>query len=129
MIQLRRETKVLLTLLFLIALVTALYIFTDWFSKVTGYFTGEDKTEKLAKCLTEKGVEFYSSAACADCAEQEKILGKGLKKVQKIECGTDMENCPYLTKLPAWYIKGEIYYGVKDLSELAKLSGCPLEEK
>jgi len=120
----KKRIQVLITFIFIIILITGLYIFTDWFSKVTGYFTGEDEKTNLAQCLKEKGVEFYTNNYCAECEKQIKIFGKAEKYINKIDCGRNQEKCPNIKKIPAWYLNKTIVYGYKNLTQLDELSGC-----
>ena len=45
----RQYTKTMLTFFVLVILLTGMYVFTDWFSKTTGYVLGEDEKTKLAQ--------------------------------------------------------------------------------
>ena len=42
--------------------------------------------DKLAQCLTEKGVKFYGASWCPHCAEQKKMFGNSMKYVTYVEC-------------------------------------------
>jgi len=121
-----KKTKLLMTFSILIIMVAGLYVATDWFSKVTGFFT-EDETQKLASCLNERGTEFYTSNYCADCNQQLKVFGSSINQVRTRDCGKEMENCPNIRSIPAWYINGEINYGVKTIDELREISDCLIE--
>jgi hypothetical protein len=119
-----KKTKLFITFMSLIVLVGSLYYFTDFISKVTGYFTGESETAKLAQCLSEKGAEFYGTELCADCEKQRKLFGQSFKLINEINCGKDKSLCPNIREIPAWYINKDIHYGLKTLNELKELSGC-----
>ncbi len=123
-----KRVQVLITFIIAILLVTGLYIFTDWFSKVTGYFSGEDEKAKLAQCLDKQNAEFYSDISCPDCEKQKKIFGSQINSINIIECGEEMQNCPSIREIPAWYINKTIHYGYFNITELDKLSGCNLLE-
>src|SRR3989344_2153859 len=103
--------KTLLSFGILILIVAGLYIFTDWFSKVTGYLAGEDETVKLSQCLHKKDAEFYDSINCADCEKQRKLFGKAMKFITVVDCGDNKELCKNIREVPAWYIDKNIYYG------------------
>ncbi len=105
-------------------LVIGLYIFTDWFSKVTGYIFGEEEQMKLARCLEKGNVEFYTSLYCAECEKQKQLFGSTFKLIKTLDCGEHKEFCPAIRSLPAWYINKEIHYGIKNLSELSILANC-----
>lgn len=123
----QKRVQVLLTAIFLIALIAGLYVFTNWFSIITGYFIGESEQEKLAHCLNEQDAEFYYSTYCADCEKQSKELGRAFESISKVDCGEDMQNCPNIREIPAWYIPNseeKIHYGLKTLNEILELAGC-----
>ncbi len=119
-----KRVKVFVTFLALVLIVSALYFFTDWFSKVTGYFSGESEKEKIVKCLNGKGAEFYGTAFCAECEKEKKELGESFNSIKYVECGRDKSLCPNIRSIPAWYIDKNIYYGFKNLTELKEISGC-----
>lgn len=116
--------KVLFTFGIAILLVAGLYIFTDWFSLLTGYFTGESEQGRVAKCLADNGAEFYGTPYCADCEKQKEVFGTFFEKIYFVDCGREKENCPNIREVPAWYINGKIHYGLKTLTELKDISGC-----
>jgi len=119
-----KKAKLLLTLSILILTVTALYLSTDWLSKVTGYNIGKESTA-LALCLKQQDVELYTSDYCADCVKQKELFTKAtLKDIKQVDCGKDKELCPSIREIPAWYINKEIHYGIKTLGELKNLSEC-----
>ena len=118
------RTRVVITFTFIILLVSGLYIFTDWFSKFTGYFLGEGTVEKLARCLHDKKTEFYGTEYCSECEKQREIFGQSFRMITQIECGKNKEFCPNVRSLPAWFINKEIHYGFKTIEELQSISGC-----
>ncbi len=119
-----KTTKLFLTFSFLVILITGLYIFTNWFSIITGYFIGEDEKTQLANCLSGQGAEFYDSEFCADCEKQKNLLGTAMKSISIINCGKEKELCPSIKTVPAWYINKTIYYGFKNITALQELSNC-----
>lgn len=42
--------------------------------------------DKLAQCLSEKGVKFYGASWCSHCAEQKRMFGNSMKYVDYVEC-------------------------------------------
>jgi len=123
-----KRIKLLLTFGFIIFLVSGLYLFTNWFSLITGYFTGEDEKTKLAQCLDGKDVQFFGTEYCAECEKQEKLFGTAFGAIKKIDCGKNKEFCPNIRSIPAWYINKTIYYDFKNITELQELSGCKPDE-
>ncbi len=120
----KKKYRVFITFLVIVALITTLYIFTDWFSKVTGYIFGEEEQIRVARCLEKHGAEFYTSLYCAECEKQKQLFGTAIKLIKSVDCGEDKEFCPNVRELPAWYINKEIHYGLKNISELNTLAAC-----
>ena len=119
------RSKAIVTFIVLVGLVVALYLFTDWFSKTTGLAVGEDPDNALAKCMTEKGVKFYGAKSCPNCEKQKVLFGtSAFQFLNYIECLNSPSACANLKGVPAWYINGSIYYGIKTPDELRKLSRC-----
>jgi len=120
----KKQHKVFLTFGILIVLIVFLYLFTNWFSLITGYLKGEDEVTRLATCLNAKGAEFYGNDFCADCEKQERLFGKAFEKINYVDCGKDNSLCPNIREIPAWYIDKKIHDGYKEIDELKELSGC-----
>ena len=104
-----RRLKLYLTLGFIIVLVSGLYTFTNWFSIVTGYLTGEDEKTKLAQCLDGKDVQFFGSDFCADCEKQKEVFKGAFRHIEEIECGKEKELCPNIRSIPAWFINKTLH--------------------
>lgn len=120
----QKRTVVLITFLVVVGLIATLYMFTDWFSKVTGYLFGEDEQAKVAECLKKNNAEFYTSVQCAECERQAEVLGPAITLVRRVDCGANKENCPNIKSIPAWYIDGKIIYGLRNLTELKIDGNC-----
>lgn len=118
------RTKVFLTFGIAVLLIAGLYIFTNWFSLITGYFTGEDERSGVAHCLADDGAEFYGTLYCVDCEKQMEVFGPAFSIIPQVDCGRNNENCPNIREVPAWYINRQIHYGFKTLEELKEISGC-----
>ncbi len=114
--------KTMVSFVFLILLIFGLYFFTDWFSKVTGYVSGEDEKTILAQCLDFQESELYVEENCAQCAKQIGEFGSAIKFLEIVDC-TEIK-CEGLREIPAWYINGSVYYGYKTLNELEDISNC-----
>jgi hypothetical protein len=119
------KNKVITTFLILIFLIAALYLFTNWFSKTTGYIIEDDPDIYLAECLTKKGSKFFTSDSCPNCDSQKQLFGNSAyPHVNSIDCTRNPSECSLLQSLPAWYINGSLHYGLKTTDELRKLSAC-----
>tara|TARA_Y100000310_G_C20427989_1_gene690005 strand:- start:168 stop:608 length:441 start_codon:yes stop_codon:yes gene_type:complete len=123
-----RRRRLFVTGFVLLILIIAMYFFTSWFSKTTGYSVGEDQKVRLAQCLSGKEIVLYGSVTCSDCDLQKRVFGsEAFRFVEYFECSDNPDYCldaKDIDRLPAWEFKGEFYYGVKDLIELEELSGC-----
>ncbi len=119
-------TRTALTFGILVFIIFGLYVFSDWFSKTTGYVLGEDEKLRLAQCLTIKEIIFYRSATCPDCDEQLEKFGKDASRFLKIVSCNTSDECPS-GGVPAWKIGTQTHYGVKNFDELTSISGCSIE--
>jgi hypothetical protein len=120
----KKKIQILLTFSILVVLISSLYVFTDWFSKVTGYFKGEDEIARLTVCLNNKEAEFYGSVFSPESERTKIDFGQEFQSITYIECGKGRDKCPNLISTPAWYINGKIYYGYRDITELINISNC-----
>ncbi len=90
--------------------------------------------ETLAKCLKEKGMKFYGAYWCSYCNKQKELFGEAAQYLPYIECSDEetQEMLPVceeagITGFPTWGLPdGTKSSGLKELKELAELSGCSL---
>lgn len=120
--------RVLLTAGVMLVLIVGFYLFSDWFSKATGYALGEDQKVSFANCLKDYGTALYETTGCAACEKQRTLLGESAYAIiSKVMCGEDLCNGG-IRRTPAWEIDGKLYYGVKTFKELDGLSAsCEIE--
>ncbi len=95
--------------------------------------------EKLAKCLSAKGVKMYGDFRCPHCARQKALFGDAVKYLPYVECGTPGKPMagPFqqgvcrdlqITKYPTWvFPDGERVASEQTLEALAERSGCKVE--
>ena len=120
------RTRAFLTLFILVVAIAGLYIFSDWFSKATGYALGEDQKIKFAQCLNDKASTLYETINCPDCEKQQVLLGENAYAIiKKITCNDNL--CEGLKEIPAWEIEGKFYYGLMTFRELDEISACEIE--
>ena len=101
--------------------------------KVSPAITTSSSNEKVkfAKFLSENNVLMFSAYWCPHCHDQKQLFGKeAVKELKVIECAKDGENNQYdfcqskdIEGFPSWEINNEIYSGVKNLNELATMTG------
>ncbi len=120
-----KRSKTLITFLFAVFLIASLYIFSDWFSRITGYALEDDYDKDLAKCLASKGTVLYGSKKCPDCEKQRDLLGeKAFSLVKYVDCSVEPVECKDIEGIPAWKINDVIRYGPKTLDQLRTISLC-----
>lgn len=120
------KTRVFITLGAIVMMIFGLYIFTDWFSKATGYVLGEDQKAAFITCLNEHGDLYFEQTSCVECDKQRDLLGENAYQLMNKErCGQDL--CKGLKSVPAWSIEGKFYYGVKSFEDLDKISSCEVK--
>ena len=86
---------------------------------------------KFAKFLTDNNFKMYSAYWCPHCHDQKQLFGKkAVKELTVIECAQDGKDNQYnlcrekqIEGFPSWEINGVIYSGVKDLNDLAIMTG------
>lgn len=97
--------------------------------------TAPGQYDKLAQCLTDKGVKFYGAWWCPHCAEEKKILGSSLKYINYVECAppgdqqgqTQVCQDAKIESYPTWeFSDGSRMTGVQQPKDLADKAGCSL---
>jgi glutaredoxin len=86
--------------------------------------------DTFAQCLTDKGAVMYGNDTCPHCLDQKKDFKGSFDKITYVECRRDFEACQKagVTSTPTWVIHDKNHVGRQKLTELAKISGCPLNE-
>lgn len=97
----------------------------------------EEEAIAVARCLDEKGVEFFGAFWCPHCSDQKKMFGVAAEKYLPYrECDSRGENpvterCLELKveRYPTWiFPDGQRLEGAIPLAKLQELSGCSGEE-
>ena len=86
---------------------------------------------KFAKFLTDNNFKMYSAYWCPHCHDQKQLFGKkAVKELSIVECAQDGKDNQYklcqekgIDGFPSWEINEKIYSGVKDLNDLAIMTG------
>ena len=89
------------------------------------------KKVKFAKFLTDNNFKMYSAYWCPHCHDQKQLFGKkAVKELSIVECAQDGKDNQYklcqekgIDGFPSWEINEKIYSGVKDLNDLAIMTG------
>lgn len=93
------------------------------------------KYDDFAKCLTEKGAEFYGAFWCPHCRNQKSLFGKSAEYLNYIECSTpdgnsQLSQCTEkgIEGYPTWiFADGSRENGEVSLEKLAEKTGCILQ--
>jgi hypothetical protein len=120
----KERTIVIFTFVILVGLIAGLYLFSDWFSRTTGYILGEGEKQKLVQCLNQKGAIIYGSITCNSCEALKDELGNLLRVVSYRECVNLEGVCGELKKLPALQVEGKLIYDFNNLYQLRESSRC-----
>ena len=101
--------------------------------KVSPAITTSSSPEKVefAKFLNINNVTMYSAYWCPHCHDQKQLFGKkAVKELSIVECAQDGKDNQYklcqekgIDGFPSWEINEKIYSGVKDLNDLAIMTG------
>lgn len=98
-----------------------------------------ERKEKIAKCLTEKGIRVYVADWCPFCQQQKELFGEAAKYLNSIDChdptveGNNIAKCPDIRGVPAWRDGGdnelrgpneEVIDGLIQTRRLVEISGC-----
>jgi glutaredoxin len=86
---------------------------------------------RLVEHLVARKVEFYGAYWCEDCQKQKSLFGaEAAAKLPYVECDADGEKsqrrlCKFMNiqTFPTWMIDRKYFTGIRDLKELAKLTG------
>ena len=86
---------------------------------------------KFAKFLSDNNIKMYSAYWCPHCHDQKQLFGKkAVEELTIVECAQDGKDNQYqlcrekqIEGFPSWEINGEIYSGVKNLNDLAIMTG------
>ena len=92
------------------------------------------KYDNFAKCLTDKGVNFYGAFWCPNCNDQKRLFGKSIKYVNYIECSlpdrsgqTQICVKEDIQGYPTWEFANKTRVrGVMSINDLSLISECPL---
>lgn len=105
-----------------------------WLSKRESGKPGQ--YDKLAQCLTEKGVKFYGASWCPHCAEQKRMFGNSMKYIDYVECAlpgnqqgqTQACNDAKIEGYPTWTLPdGSRLSGEQLPKTLGEKAGCSVE--
>jgi glutaredoxin len=98
--------------------------------------TAPGQYDKLAQCLTDKGVKFYGAYWCPHCAEQKRILGTSMSHINFVECGVPANQHDQtqvcidnkIESYPTWvFADGTRLTGEQQPSALGEKAGCSVQ--
>jgi glutaredoxin len=85
----------------------------------------------LVEHLANSDVTFYGAYWCPHCQKQKSLFGAAAAaKLPYVECAANAENSQRqlckdknIKMFPTWVVKGKFYPGIKDLKEIAAMTG------
>jgi len=111
-------------ILLLIAGIIVLVCLLSFVTRTISNFTGYAIKASMADCLREKGVVLYCKENTPICQNQVERLGIYFNNLNYVICYGDSAECFGIEEFPAWKYNNIIYYGEKNLEELAGELGC-----
>ncbi|HTK59814.1 MAG TPA: hypothetical protein VL283_01275 [Candidatus Baltobacteraceae bacterium] len=127
---LKKYSGLLITLAAVVLVIGGLVYLSNRESGTPGQY------DKLAQCLTEKGIKFYGASWCPHCAEQKRMFGKSMEYVTYVECALpgnqrgQTQACEEakIESYPTWvFPDGTRVTGEQFPQVLAEKSGCSIE--
>jgi|SRR5882724_8920539 len=98
-----------------------------------GKWRNQQKMDRFAQCLTDKGTMMYGLFWCPHCEDQKEMFGSSFQNVRYVECGTpdhhEQPQCSQegLKDFPTWkFPDGDRHAGGLSLQELGAKTGCSL---
>lgn len=94
----------------------------------------ENKLDKFAQCLSQKGATMYGAYWCPHCKDQKDEFGDSFKYIQYVECSVpgqpismQTEACKArdIKQYPTWtFGDGTRIDGIESMQQLAERTGC-----
>ncbi len=91
--------------------------------------TKNEKLDRFAQCLAEKGITMYGAEWCPHCQNQKNLFGNSFRFILYVECPKEPQRCiaQGIQVYPTFVFKdGRKLEGEQSLENLAKESGCTL---
>lgn len=90
---------------------------------------GAGASDAFAECITAGGWTMYGTDWCSYCQRQKQMFGKSFRNIHYVNCDlSDVCNEAGVQAYPTWGRDGALEEaGVKELDELAAMTGCALE--
>ncbi len=113
----KKRNKIILT----ISIIVSIFLGLVFISQYT-----PNNYQKFAECLTDNGLAMGGAIWCGHCQTQKTMFGGAFTYIDYHECSTD-DWCSEvgIRGYPTWVdSEGNLYEGVQDFENLAKISGC-----
>mgnify|MGYP001580253288 CR=1 FL=1 len=91
--------------------------------------------EKLAQCLSDKGVVMFGAYWCSHCQQQKKMFGDSWEKIKSVECSLpggkgQTEVCVQagIQSYPTWeFAPNDRLTGALSFEQLSAKTGCQIQ--
>ena len=122
----RQNNKVLWIVVIALIVLGVLIAVVKWNDKTGSSTVNAAEVDKLAQCLTEKGVKMYGASRCPHCKSQKEMFGTSFSKIDYVECTTDQVKCNIagIKGYPTRTYQGQKFEGEQTFQQLAQISGC-----
>ncbi len=91
--------------------------------------TETDSRERLARCLSSRGVILYTTSWCPACDRQKALFGRHVEHLNEVDCGEQGRRCEdaQIRSVPTWTFRdGQRHVGLLSLRQLARRAGCSI---
>ncbi len=111
-----------------VVFILVLVLFFLWVSNSTGRVIYDDARIDLSQCLSNRGFVLYGSNISSYSKEQRDLFGEGFEFINYVDCLSNPNFCSEIRGVPAWKLGDRVFYGLKNLEDLSKMSGCYYEQ-
>lgn len=124
------KKRILITTIFVIAIVVVFYLVTYTITKYTGFSVSEkvDPNKDFKLCLKEKGIFLYINANDPSETLKNIQVNEFLEEIKITNCLRNSQLCldNGITSFPTWIIDNNKIEKDISLLELSSLSGCQM---
>jgi hypothetical protein len=84
----------------------------------------KNETDIIKECLNRTEITLYGKKDSLVFIAQKEELGELFEAIPFVDCLREKEKCEGVLLIPAWRLKGNLYYGSFSRDVLIRLTGC-----
>lgn len=114
------------SIIIILSIVVLLAGFIVW-SFIASTPKSDERIDKFAQCLSQKGVVMYGAYWCSHCQNQKKLFGQSFKYINYVECTKETQKCQEkdIKGYPTWeFADGSKVGGEMSFQALSEKSSC-----